>query len=608
MVYTRSFAVILFMCLLSPIFAGDEIHNLVRDGKTDAVRLILEKDPRLVNLRDQDGATPLHSACYEGHKEIVSLLLSKGADVNATDTNGSTPLIWAGHQGHADVAKILVANGADINVLDKAGRTALHTGAVRGHTHFVELLLAKGADVMSYGAESASVLSHAVAAGHREIAEMLIAEGADVNAYDHFGYSPLRIAVFRDNTEMVSMLIERGAVVNGANDKGEAALHEASLDGRVDVAKILIQGGADVNLKTKEGIAPLHFAANHGHREMAAFLIDRGAEVNQVTKVKDTPLHGAAWYGDIETVRLLISHGGRINVENGKGETPLANAFRLGHTDIVELLKSKGAHTTSPVSKRQPLVGLEDKQDTGIASPVTFTILYDNYVYRKGTESDWGFSCLIQGTEKTILFDTGTKPDILMHNVKQLEVDLKPIEQIVISHNHHDHTGGLFTILDQHSTVTVFLPISFPYEFVRKVEAKKANVKCVDKPEMICKHVYLTGEMGDTIKEQSLIVNTKNGTIVVTGCSHQGIVKILERAKALLDKPIALVFGGFHLGGKSAEELRAIIRDFKKWGVQRCGATHCTGEKAIAMFKEAFGDNYVPMGTGRVFQIPEKSN
>jgi len=238
-------------------------------------------------------------------------------------------------------------------------------------------------------------------------------------------------------------------------------------------------------------------------------------------------------------------------------------------------------------------------------NPIKFTILYDNYFYQEGTQTDWGFSCLIEGTEKTILFDTGTQGKILLHNVDQLDVDLKRLEQVVISHEHRDHSGGLSSVLEMNSDVQVYLPISFPEGFVRNVESKGAEVISVDKPLMICRNVYLTGEMGDRIKEQSLIVNTNKGLIIVTGCSHQGIVKVLKRAKEILDNSIYLVFGGFHLGGKSDEELQDIVRNFKEIGVMKCGATHCTGEKAIELFKKAYGENFVPMGTGRILKISD---
>jgi len=237
--------------------------------------------------------------------------------------------------------------------------------------------------------------------------------------------------------------------------------------------------------------------------------------------------------------------------------------------------------------------------------PIRFTVLYDNYLHKEGTKADWGFSCLIEGTEKTILFDTGTQPQILMGNVDALGVDLKKVEQIVISHNHGDHTGGLPAVLERNPNVTVFFPVSFPAEFGRRVESLKAKAQRVDKPIEICRDVYLTGEMGDEIKEQSLIIDTAKGLIIVTGCSHQGLVNILKRAREIRDKPIHLVLGGFHLGQKSDAEMQEIIAAFELLKVEKCGATHCTGDAQIAMFKKVFGANYVPMGTGRVIEVTD---
>jgi 7,8-dihydropterin-6-yl-methyl-4-(beta-D-ribofuranosyl)aminobenzene 5'-phosphate synthase len=184
-----------------------------------------------------------------------------------------------------------------------------------------------------------------------------------------------------------------------------------------------------------------------------------------------------------------------------------------------------------------------------------------------------------------------------------MNVDLRTIDQIVISHDHGDHTGGLSEVLSANPDVTVYLPVSFPDDFIRGMEQHNARVQSVDNPVEICKDVFLTGEMGGRIKEQSLVLNTQKGLVIVTGCSHQGIVNILERAKEILDRPIYLVFGGFHLGGTPDSTLRKIIQSFEEMGVKKCGATHCTGDRAIDLFKEAFGENYMPMGTGKVFVV-----
>ncbi len=235
---------------------------------------------------------------------------------------------------------------------------------------------------------------------------------------------------------------------------------------------------------------------------------------------------------------------------------------------------------------------------------VKFTVLYDNYVHREGTKADWGFSCLIEGTEKTILFDTGTKPEILMHNVEALGVDLKKVDLVVLSHAHGDHTGGLPAVLERNPNVEVLFPVSFPPEFWRKVAAAGARPRTVDKPVEICRNVHLTGEMGEAIKEMSLVVHTPGGLVVVTGCSHPGIVDILKRAKEIRNKPIRLVFGGFHLGNTPDAGVRDILAAFRELGVERCGATHCTGDKAIALFKAAYGERYQPIGTGRIIEVP----
>lgn len=236
---------------------------------------------------------------------------------------------------------------------------------------------------------------------------------------------------------------------------------------------------------------------------------------------------------------------------------------------------------------------------------IVMTILYDNYAATEGVEQDWGFSCLIEGMEKTILFDTGTKSEMLSRNADRLKIDLNRADVIVISHDHGDHTGGLTEVLGNNPDVSVYLPVSFPKDFSDGIQAKHAKPVRVNEPVAICRAAYLTGEMGDQIKEQSLILDTEKGLVIITGCSHQGIVNILERAKENHHKDIYLVFGGFHLLRHSDAQVSEIIQKFKSLGVKKCGATHCTGDKAIALFKEAYGEDFVPMGVGKVVRISQ---
>ena len=233
---------------------------------------------------------------------------------------------------------------------------------------------------------------------------------------------------------------------------------------------------------------------------------------------------------------------------------------------------------------------------------VKITILYDNYIFKEGTKAEWGFSCLIEGTEKTILFDTGGDEKILMENMERLNIDPQEVDLIVISHDHWDHTGGLLSILKL-NPAPVYLHSSFSKKLMQKVENTSSTIIEVNQPTEICKDVFSTGELDGPVHEQSLIVKTNKGPVLITGCSHPGIVKIVEKAKELAGEDIYLVFGGFHLMKQSEQEIQSIIEKFKSLGVQKCGATHCTGDKQIEIFKTAYGKDYVEMGTGRVLEF-----
>jgi 7,8-dihydropterin-6-yl-methyl-4-(beta-D-ribofuranosyl)aminobenzene 5'-phosphate synthase len=239
---------------------------------------------------------------------------------------------------------------------------------------------------------------------------------------------------------------------------------------------------------------------------------------------------------------------------------------------------------------------------------IKITILYDNTVAVEGTQADWGFSCIIEGSEKCILFDAGTRPTILMHNIEKLHIDPQKAEFVIITHNHRDHYGGLYRYLEENRNVTVYLAKSFHDQHVARIKKLGAQTVAVDKPVEICKDIYLTGEMGMGIKEQAIVLDTEKGIVVLTGCAHPGIVGIVKKAKEILDIEIYLVLGGFHLLWHSNSAMEKIIEDFRELGVQKVGATHCTGEKQIDMFRKAYGEDFVEMGVGRAITLRKKSN
>jgi 7,8-dihydropterin-6-yl-methyl-4-(beta-D-ribofuranosyl)aminobenzene 5'-phosphate synthase len=236
-------------------------------------------------------------------------------------------------------------------------------------------------------------------------------------------------------------------------------------------------------------------------------------------------------------------------------------------------------------------------------SATSISVIYDNYSYDDALQTDWGFACLITGPEQTILFDTGGKGELLLANMKKMALSPKDVDLIVISHNHGDHTGGLMPFLKENPDVGVFLPSKTPDAFVKEVRQIAANVTVVNKPTTICEGAVVLGPMGDQIIEQALVVDTNKGLVIITGCSHPGVEVIARKAKAELHRDIHMVLGGTHLLRHSDDDLQAVIDTFQKLGVQRVAPTHCSGDNAISMFRDAFGDGFVKMGVGRVIEI-----
>lgn len=233
---------------------------------------------------------------------------------------------------------------------------------------------------------------------------------------------------------------------------------------------------------------------------------------------------------------------------------------------------------------------------------IKITVIYDNNPYKKGLETAWGFSCLIKGTDKTILFDTGGDGSILLANMKKLGIDPKQIDLIFLSHIHKDHVGGLRNVIERNPKVIVYIPESFPDSFKKEVKGYRVALVEVRRSMKICEGVYSTGELGSDIKEQSLIVQDERGLIVITGCAHPGIINVVNKVKDLLREDIFLLLGGFHLGGKGKGELKDIVLSLKKVGVHNVGPCHCSGDAAREVLKGEYQKNFINVGVGRVIK------
>jgi len=216
------------------------------------------------------------------------------------------------------------------------------------------------------------------------------------------------------------------------------------------------------------------------------------------------------------------------------------------------------------------------------------TTVYDNEVYPEasatGLTSEWGFSCLIEVSGERILFDTGGDGSILLRNMERLGIDPEDPATIVLSHEHWDHTGGLSDLLRTNHAAEVYLLESFSESFKNKIKNPVIEVR---EPAKICDRVHTTGELGTSIKEQSLVLKTKSGMVVVTGCAHPGIGEIMDAASGF--GGICGIIGGFH--GFSEYHLLN--------GVKFLSPCHCT--QHLSEIVSRFPDAYHKNGVGRVF-------
>jgi 7,8-dihydropterin-6-yl-methyl-4-(beta-D-ribofuranosyl)aminobenzene 5'-phosphate synthase len=261
------------------------------------------------------------------------------------------------------------------------------------------------------------------------------------------------------------------------------------------------------------------------------------------------------------------------------------------------------------------------------------TILYDAFGTDAAMKKDWGFSALVEISGKRILFDTGNDADIFEGNIKAKNIDLTSIDFVVLSHRHSDHMAGLNHVLRVNPTVKIYAPregfgiygSSLPSSFYRKDESlppemryydgkppevmkfgtawQGANIELIDKTTEIAPGITLLALVSDVpgtreLKELSLAVNTSDGVVLVVGCSHPGIEKIVEAAAAINSK-IRLIAGGFHLVAATDEVIAKAVTTLKDtFKVESIAPGHCTGEPTFAALKRAYGDRYLYAGVG----------
>jgi 7,8-dihydropterin-6-yl-methyl-4-(beta-D-ribofuranosyl)aminobenzene 5'-phosphate synthase len=271
------------------------------------------------------------------------------------------------------------------------------------------------------------------------------------------------------------------------------------------------------------------------------------------------------------------------------------------------------------------------------ASP-RITVVYDAIGKITGMQKDWGYAAFIEYGGKRILFDAGNDPGILANNTKASGVDLSKLDFVIMSHRHGDHMGGLAYVLSVNPGVKIYAPKEgfgvyggdLPGTFYRRDTSLQpeqryydgsppdvmhfgsawptAKFQLVNETTEIAQGIHLTTLVSDKpgtleLRELSLVINTPDGLIILVGCSHPGIDRIVKAATAL-NPHIRLILGGFHLVISSDQEIADIVTALhERFKVDYVAPGHCTGEPAFAALRRAFGDHYLYAGLGTTLSL-----
>ena len=298
----------------------DGLWHAARTGNLRAMKRYIAEGAD-VNAPDENlNISPLAWSVSYGQTEATRLLIENGADVNIRDDNGSTPLHSAAVFGRAAVAKLLLDNGANLRARNDDGASpveALHldwrtTGFIggfigievkrenisvmqTGRNEIAKLFGVKGFDSKDIASPD---LSGAVFIGDLAAVKRALTDGADPNVQDpQSGSIMLSIAALMGHTEIVALLLEHGADVNAKSRDGGTALHAAAFLGRVEAVILLLEHGADTTLRNNMGSTAIEGAKLN-------WLITKGILALLQLEVDEAEVKA----GRVEVIKLISHH------------------------------------------------------------------------------------------------------------------------------------------------------------------------------------------------------------------------------------------------------------------------------------------------------------
>ena len=262
-----------------------------------------------LHTKDENGCSPLHTACVLGALGVVKMLVEAGARVRATNNEGWTCLYLASQRGHTETVRYLVGlPGVDVNHHSN-NDTALHSAVEKKATDMVRVLIDAGADIDAKRKYGRSPFQTACASGELDVVKMLVRAGAGVRATSNHGWTCLMLAACCGRTETVRYLVSLPEVELNHQEtiRNFSALHLAVEKKAADVVQVLIDAGADIETRSNYGCSPLHTACASGALDIVKMLVRAGAGVRATTNNGRTCLILAALSKHTETVRYLVS-------------------------------------------------------------------------------------------------------------------------------------------------------------------------------------------------------------------------------------------------------------------------------------------------------------
>jgi 7,8-dihydropterin-6-yl-methyl-4-(beta-D-ribofuranosyl)aminobenzene 5'-phosphate synthase len=251
----------------------------------------------------------------------------------------------------------------------------------------------------------------------------------------------------------------------------------------------------------------------------------------------------------------------------------------------------------------QPTARPTEAQASGSKPELEIRVLFDNSSARDDLRRSWGFSALVDFRGHRLLFDSGCDPILLLEHMEKLRIDPKSIEQAVISHHHDDHRRGVYWVFEKNPAMKVHFLDCFPEEAFREAATVKMTPNRVKEPFEVAPGIFSTGIVEGQPAEQALLIETTQGLVMLVGCSHPGIVKMVETAQRQRKKgSIRFLLGGLHMLRQTPEDIRTSVNRLLELKVAAVMPAHCTGDTAIEILQSTYGKQFTA-GAGRLIVV-----